>query len=225
MTTHNRKFLRKNFPVVPTKPSITINTDIEDKRILENPGIRPLLFKKNDPPVPVLPTPENNYEPSETPMSLHGEVPIWVQTPDQQINEDRTPEIVLDNPPLIQRDNPLPIKMDNPPLPQAKSPQPLWRSTRITSKPQWYGIAQELPNETPDGWWWYRKYEKSKVFAITITTTLGEINDYHMNWSYHSPVSSTVEWIDNLTYTYSCCTAIVLLGQLFLFSASVNIAL
>ena len=81
MTTRNRKVLRKYLPVVPTKPSITINTDIEYKRILENPGIRPLPFKKNDPPAPVLPTPENNYEPSETPMSLYGEVPIRVQTP------------------------------------------------------------------------------------------------------------------------------------------------
>ena len=80
-TTHNRKFLRKYLPVVPTKPSITINTDIKYKRILENPGIRPLPFKKNDPPAPVLPTPENNYEPSETPMSFHGEVPTRVQTP------------------------------------------------------------------------------------------------------------------------------------------------
>ena len=124
MTTSNRKFLRKYLPVVPSKLSITINTDIEYKRILENPGIRPLPFKNNDPPAPVLPTPENNYQPYETPMSLHGEVPIRVQTPDLHNNEDRTPEIVLDNPPPIQRDNPLPIKMDNPPLPQAKSPQP-----------------------------------------------------------------------------------------------------
>ena len=152
MTTRNRKFLRKYLPVVPTKPSITINTDIEYKRILENPGITPLPFKKNDPPAPVLPTPENNYEPSETPMSLHGEVPIRVQTPDLQINEDRTPEIVLDNPPPIQKDNPLPIEMDNPPLPQAKSPQPLQCSTRIMAKPQWYGIAQELPIKRHSRW-------------------------------------------------------------------------
>ena len=67
---------------------------------------------------------------------------IRVQTPDLQITEDRTPEIVLFNPPPIQR--------DNPPLRQVESPQPLWRSTRIKSKPQWYGIAQELPNATPD---------------------------------------------------------------------------
>ena len=150
MTTRNRKFLRKYLKVVLTKPSITINTDIDYKRILENPGIRPLPFKKNDPPAPAPPTPENNCEPSETPVSLHGEVPIRVQTPDLQITEDRTPEIALDNPPPIQKDNPQLIQRDKPPLHQVESPQPLWRLTRIKSKPQWYGIAQELPNATPD---------------------------------------------------------------------------
>ena len=136
MTTRNRKFLRKYLPVVPTKPSITINTDIEYKRIPEHPGIRPLPFKKNDPQAPVPPTPESNYEPSETPISLDGEVPIRAQTPDLQITKDRTLEIVLDNPPPVQGDNPLLIQMDNPPLLQVESPQPLRRSTRIKSKSQ-----------------------------------------------------------------------------------------
>ena len=69
MITRNSKFLRKYLPVLPTKPSITINTDIDYKRILENPGIRHLPFKNSDPPAPCPPTPEHNYELPETPMS------------------------------------------------------------------------------------------------------------------------------------------------------------